>query len=145
MNNSWKLDAETMTLWCDFLRELPQTVLWQAARTATVERNLKAFAREHGVEDRFIIAPTVAYGEHLDRASLADIALDTYPYGGHTTTCDMLWAGVPVVTRKGETFASRVAASLLDAVGLPELTTSTPAEYKALVLGFAATSRVARP
>ncbi len=134
MNNSWKLDAETMTIWCDFLRELPQAVLWQAARTATVERNLKAFAREHGVEDRFIIAPTVAYGEHLDRASLADIALDTYPYGGHTTTCDMLWAGVPVVTRKGETFASRVAASLLDAVGLPELTTSTPAEYKALVL-----------
>ena len=134
MNNSWKLNAEMMTIWCEILRELPQAVLWQAARTAPAERNLKAFAREQGIEERFIIAPPIAYDEHLDRASLADIALDTYPYGGHTTTCDMLWAGVPVVTRKGETFASRVAASLLDAVGLPELTTSSPAEYKALVL-----------
>jgi protein O-GlcNAc transferase len=136
MNNSWKLDAEMMMLWCEILRELPQTVLWQAARTVPAERNLKAFARAQGVEERFIIAPPIAYDEHLDRAGLADIALDTYPYGGHTTTCDMLWAGVPVVTRKGETFASRVAASLLEAVGLPELTTSSPAEYKALVLAL---------
>jgi predicted O-linked N-acetylglucosamine transferase (SPINDLY family) len=134
MNNSWKLDAETMALWCEILRELPRAVLWQAVRTAPTERNLKAFAREQGVEERFIVAPPIPYAEHLDRASLADIALDTYPYGGHTTSCDMLWAGVPVVTRKGETFASRVAASLLDAVGLPELTTSSRAEYKALVL-----------
>lgn len=136
MNNSWKLDAQMMGLWCEVLRELPHAVLWQAVRTPAAERNLKAFAREQGIEERFIIARPVAYDEHLDRASLADIALDTYPYGGHTTTCDMLWAGVPVVTRKGETFASRVAASLLEAVGLPELTTSSALDYKELVLAL---------
>ncbi|MBV9431824.1 MAG: hypothetical protein JO137_08385 [Hyphomicrobiales bacterium] len=136
MNNTWKLDAQMMTLWCEILRELPQAVLWQAARTAPAERNLRSFAQEQGVAERFIIAPPVAYDDHLDRSSLADLALDTFPYGGHTTSCDMLWAGVPVVTRRGETFASRVAASLLDAVGLPELTTSSVAEYKALVLAL---------
>ncbi|MBV9567296.1 MAG: tetratricopeptide repeat protein [Hyphomicrobiales bacterium] len=136
MNNNWKLDAEMMALWCDILRELPEAVLWQAVRTAGAGRNLRKYAHQRGVEDRFIISPPVPYAEHIDRASLADIALDTYPYGGHTTTCDMLWAGVPVVTRRGETFASRVATSLLDAVGLPELSTTGVAEYKARVVAL---------
>ena len=136
MNNSWKLNAEMMALWCEILRELPEAVLWQAVRSEATERNLRNFVRQQGVEDRFITAPEVSYADHIDRASLADISLDTYPYGGHTTTCDMLWAGVPVVTRKGETFASRVATSLLDAVGLPELSTSNIAEYKALVVAL---------
>ena len=134
MNNSWKLTPAMMTLWCEVLRETPEAVLWQAVRTASAERNLEAFARQHGVGDRFITAPSVSYAEHIDRASLADIALDSFPYGGHTTTCDMLWAGVPVVTCRGRTFASSVATSLLHAVGLPELSTSSLAEYKTLVL-----------
>ncbi|MBV9136179.1 MAG: hypothetical protein JO357_03885 [Hyphomicrobiales bacterium] len=136
MNNTWKLDAEMMALWCEILRELPEAVLWQAVRTPPAERNLREFARRHGVADRLIIAPPVPYDEHIDRSSLADIALDTHPYGGHTTSCDMLWAGIPVVTRRGETFASSVATSLLHAVGLPELSTSSLAEYKALVIAL---------
>jgi protein O-GlcNAc transferase len=134
MNNSWKLNAEMMTLWCEILRELPQAVLWQAAREAPAARNLEDFARRQGVAERFIIAPPVSYAEHIERSSLADIALDSFPYGGHTTTCDMLWAGVPVVTCRGATFASAVATSLLNAVGLAELSTSSLADYKTLVL-----------
>jgi len=125
-----------MRTWCEILAELPDAVLWQVARREDVERNLTEFARSFGVADRIIFAKDVAYEAHLNRLGAADLAVDTFPYNGHSTTSDLLFAGVPVVTLRGETFASRVATSLLTATGLPELSTASLAEYKALILGL---------
>jgi predicted O-linked N-acetylglucosamine transferase (SPINDLY family) len=136
MNNSWKLTSTLMTLWCEILREVPNAVLLQALMEAQSERRLREFMAQQGLADRFIIAPQIAYDEHIDRLGLTDVALDSFPYGGHTTTCDALWAGVPVVTCHGGAFASGVATSLLHAVGLPELSTASLADYKALVLAL---------
>ena len=136
MNNSWKLTSTMFALWCDILREVPQTVLLQAVPNGEVERRLKSFMQRRGLADRLIIAPKIDFDEHIDRVGTVDLGLDSFPYGGHTTTCDTLWAGVPVVTCHGGTFASGVATSLLNAVGLPELSTSSLAEYKALVLAL---------
>jgi len=136
MNNAWKITPQMMRTWCEILAELPDAVLWQVARREDVERNLTEFARSFGVADRIIFAKDVAYEAHLNRLGAADLAVDTFPYNGHSTTSDLLFAGVPVVTLRGETFASRVATSLLTATGLPELSTASLAEYKALILGL---------
>jgi predicted O-linked N-acetylglucosamine transferase (SPINDLY family) len=88
-------------------------------------------------DERLVFAPKKRPAEHLGRLGLADLALDTFPYTSHTTGSDTLWAGVPLVTRTGDTFASRVAASLLRAVGLPELATRDRAEYFALAKSLA--------
>jgi predicted O-linked N-acetylglucosamine transferase (SPINDLY family) len=136
MNNSWKLSPLMFGLWCEILREAPQTVLFQAAPNEEVATRLRDFMQRQGLGDRFIIAPKVHYDDHIDRVATLDLGLDAFPYGGHTTTCDMLWAGLPVVTCHGGSFASGVATSLLDAVGLRELSTGSLAEYKALVLAL---------
>jgi predicted O-linked N-acetylglucosamine transferase (SPINDLY family) len=86
---------------------------------------------------RLVFAPTLPLAQHLARTSLADLALDTYPYTSHTTGSDALWAGVPLVTRIGDTFASRVAASLLHACGLPELVAADPQGYFSLAHSLA--------
>jgi predicted O-linked N-acetylglucosamine transferase (SPINDLY family) len=84
-----------------------------------------------------VFAPRAALADHLARHRLADLFLDTFHYNAHTTASDALWAGLPVVTCPGDSFASRVAASLLSAVGLPELITGSPAEYEALARSLA--------
>jgi len=84
-----------------------------------------------------VFADRVPLSEHLARHRQADLFLDTYPYNAHTTTSDALWAGLPVLTLMGSSFASRVAASLLNAIGLPELITSTQEEYEALAIDLA--------
>jgi protein O-GlcNAc transferase len=94
-------------------------------------------ARLKGVSERLISAPSLANAEHLARFAVADLFLDTLPYNAHTLTSDALWGGCPVLTCTGETFASRVAGSLLHAAGLPELVTSTLAEYEATALRLA--------
>jgi predicted O-linked N-acetylglucosamine transferase (SPINDLY family) len=137
--NAYKITPAVFEIWMRLLRELPGSVLWLRAMGAEAQSNLQREAQARGVRpERLIFAPRVAgMAEHLGRQTLADLYLDTLPYNAHSTTCDALWAGVPVLTCTGRSFASRVAASALRAVGLPELITHTLEEYerKALELG----------
>lgn len=129
-NNPAKIQPETFACWMQILRQVPDAVLWLLATHAGVERNLRAYAAEAGVEpSRLVFAPKTGHAEHMARHVLADLFLDTWPYNAHTTAADALWMGVPVLTMAGHAFAARVAASLLDAVGLPELITDTPEAY----------------
>jgi predicted O-linked N-acetylglucosamine transferase (SPINDLY family) len=133
-NQSYKFSPEVFDSWCRLLRELPHSVLWVLEWNATVLANLKREAAARGVDPaRLIGSPRVGSDAHLDRLALADLFLDTWPYNAHTTASDALWAGVPVVSLVGETFASRVGASLLSAVGLPELACPDLATYEATV------------
>jgi len=103
-----------------------------------VRENLTRYAHHQGVDAaRLVFAPKLPHAQHLARLSLADLFLDTLPYNAHTTASDALWVGVPVVTCLGDTFAGRVAASLLHAVGLDELVAATLEMYRALLLRLA--------
>lgn len=125
-NQSFKFNPDTLTAWSRILQAVPGSVLWLLQPPSAAVANLRAFFAQQGVaSERLIVADFKTLSEHLGRLQLADIALDTFPVGSHTTGSDALWVGVPMVTRLGETFASRVAASLLGAVGLPELVTTT--------------------
>ena len=114
------------------------SVLWLLEDNAQAIFNLKNEAKKRGVDgDRLIFAARVKNAEHLARHNCADLFLDTLYYNGHTTTSDALWAGLPVVTHLGNTFASRVAASLLMAVGLPELIADSIEDYENKALRLA--------
>jgi predicted O-linked N-acetylglucosamine transferase (SPINDLY family) len=121
------------------LQGTPGSVLWLSQAHPIAIANLRREAERCGVSaQRLIFAPKVAdNAEHLARQRLADLFLDTLPYNAHTTANDALWAGLPVLTCIGETFAGRVAASQLKAVGLPELITTSLEDYEALALKFA--------
>jgi predicted O-linked N-acetylglucosamine transferase (SPINDLY family) len=138
-NQSYKIDATMFDLWCRLLRELPESMLWLLAPdTEDARLNLLRETARRGVaEERIVFAPSLEQTEHLGRLRLADLALDTFPVTSHTTGSDALWAGVPLLTRLGETFASRVAGSLLRAVGLPELVCHDDDGYFALALRLA--------
>ncbi len=153
-NNTYKLEPVMFAAWMELLRELPNAVLWLLPNNPLAIENLRREALDAGVEpDRPVFADMLPKAEHLKRAGLADLALDTRIYNGHTTTSDMLWAGVPVVTLRGAHFASRVSASLLTAFGLGELITETIDDYKVLAGELARSpdrlsdlrTRVARP
>lgn len=132
-NQSSKITSPAFQLWCELLQRNPATVLWLGFQAEAAQDNLRGDAQAHGVNaDRIIFAPWCELPEHLARLPLADLALDTFPYGSHTTGSDMLWAGVPLVARIGDTFAGRVSASLLHAVGLSELIADSDADYLAL-------------
>jgi predicted O-linked N-acetylglucosamine transferase (SPINDLY family) len=106
-----------------------------------MQDNLRAEARQAGIApERLVFAERVPQDAHVARLACADLALDTLPYGSHTTGCDALWMGVPMLTCRGTTFAGRVGASLLDAAGLPELVTGSTEEY-----GVRLRELVARP
>lgn len=133
-NNTYKMTPALFRIWMGFLREFPHAVLWTLAYNPYAAEALGREAAACGVApERIITSPLLPLDRHLARYQRADLALDTYPVTGHTTTSDALWAGCPVVTRAGETFASRVAGSLLHAAGLGELVTHSFAEYTALV------------
>ncbi len=121
-NRSFKLDRESVELWMRILARVPNSVLWQKADEAQMMQVFRECAKAHNVApERIIFAGNTAnIPLHLSRASLADIALDTLVYNGHTITADLLWANVPVITVTGEHFASRVSTSLLHNVGLGE-------------------------
>jgi predicted O-linked N-acetylglucosamine transferase (SPINDLY family) len=120
------------------LREVEGSALWLMEGGATAEANLRREAAARGVDaQRLIFARRIANEEHLARHRLADLFLDTLPYNAHTTASDALWAGLPVLTCIGTTFAGRVAASLLHAIGLPELITQSLEEYASLALQLA--------
>jgi protein O-GlcNAc transferase len=115
-------------------------VLWLLEDNATASRNLRSEAEARGVPgDRLVFAGRMPLSDHLARHRLADLFLDTLPYNAHTTTSDALWAGLPVLTCRGYAFPGRVAASLLRAVGLPELITNNLPDYEALAIKLATT------
>jgi protein O-GlcNAc transferase len=140
MNNVYKITPAVFEVWMRLLQQVPGSVLWLYGRIAEARGNLQREAQARGVApDRLIFAPPQAPDKHLARLRLADLFLDTWPYNAHTTGSDALWAGLPVLTCTGETFASRVGASMLHAVGLPELVTHSFADYENLALCLAHT------
>lgn len=137
-NNNYKITPDLFTLWMRLLHQVSGSVLWLLEDNPVATRNLRAQAQLHGIApERLVFAPRVAAGAHLARHRRADLCLDTLPYNAHTTASDALWAGLPVLTCAGETFAGRVAASLLNAAGLPELITRDLDHYAALALELA--------
>ena len=137
-NTTYKLTPTMFGVWMSLLRQVPGSLLWLFEANSVVDNNLRREAAARGIDPaRLVFAPKKPLAEHLARYRLADLSVDSNPYTGHTTTSDALWAGLPVVTYMGETFASRVAASLLSAAGVPELITSSLAEYEALALALA--------
>jgi protein O-GlcNAc transferase len=140
-NNNYKITPDMFSIWMRLLRDVDGSVLWLLEDNAAAAANLRKEAQTRGVAaDRLIFAPRTTPPEHLARQRLADLFLDTSPYTAHTTCSDALWAGLPVVTFLGPTFAARVAGSLLTAAGLPALVTASPAEYEQLALHLARNS-----
>jgi predicted O-linked N-acetylglucosamine transferase (SPINDLY family) len=138
-NNVWKITPEMFELWMKILNAVPGSVLWFSKPNQTAEENLYQEAERKGINrDRLIPAPRLPdITNHFSRIQCADLFLDTFPYGGHTTASDMLRAGIPIVTLIGQSFASRVAASMLSQLGLNELITSSKEEYRALAIDLA--------
>lgn len=137
-NNNYKISPEVFDVWMRLLQKVPGSVLWLLQDNELAARNLRAEAVRRGVApERLVFAPRAPLEAHLARHRLADLFLDTLPYNAHTTASDALWAGLPLLTCKGEAFAARVAASLLHAVGLPEMVTYSLEEYEARALELA--------
>jgi protein O-GlcNAc transferase len=137
-NNTFKITPRIFDVWMRLLPATANSVLWLLGTNSTAERNLRSEAERRGIApDRLIFAPRIAVADHLARHHQADLFLDTLPYNAHTTASDALWAGLPLVTCRGETLAGRVAASVLTAAGLPELITTSLEDYEALALKLA--------
>jgi predicted O-linked N-acetylglucosamine transferase (SPINDLY family) len=137
-NNNFKFTAPIFAIWMRLLAQIPGSVLWLKKPGDAAARNLKQAAQQRGVDPaRLIFAGGAPLDVHFARHSLADLFLDTLPYNAHATTCDALWAGLPVLTCKGTAYAGRVAASMLRAAGLPELVTETAEAYENLALALA--------
>jgi protein O-GlcNAc transferase len=138
-NNPYKFNPPAFDIWMRLLKSIADSVLWLPSMNVDTARNIRGEAKIRGVHaERLVFASrTSTNADHLARLQLADLFLDTLPYNAHATACDALWAGVPVLTCTGEAFAARVAASLLNAVGLPELITANLGEYEALALKLA--------
>jgi predicted O-linked N-acetylglucosamine transferase (SPINDLY family) len=137
-NNSYKITPGMFDRWMRILLRARGSVLWLLQDNEWAEANLRKEAQRRGVAgNRLIFAPRTPLPEHLARHRAADLFLDTLPCNAHTTASDALWAGLPVLTCPGETFAGRVAASLLRAIRLPELVAQTPAEYETLAVELA--------
>jgi protein O-GlcNAc transferase len=137
-NNSYKIAPAFFDIWMRLLQSVPGSVLWLLEANDLVKGNLRSQAERRGVDSsRLIFAPLVPSAEHLGRHRHADLFLDTLPCNAHTTASDALWAGLPVLTCSGDTFAGRIAGSLLTAVGLPELVTGSLEEYEQTALALA--------
>jgi predicted O-linked N-acetylglucosamine transferase (SPINDLY family) len=137
-NNSYKITPVMFALWMSLLDRVEGSVLWLLADNAAAIGNLRQSASQHGIAaDRLVFAPRIAAPDHLARHRLADLMLDTLPCNAHTTASDALWAGLPLVTCAGSSFAGRVAGSLLTAAGLPELIAGTLDDYATLALDLA--------
>ena len=137
-NNSYKIQPKLFDVWMRLLKGVEDSVLWLLTDNDTATQNLQREAAARGVEPaRLVFAPRAPLPEHLARHQLADLFLDTLPYNAHTTASDALWVGLPVITTPGSTFPGRVAASLLTAVGLPELITPSLDDYERLALRLA--------
>jgi predicted O-linked N-acetylglucosamine transferase (SPINDLY family) len=137
-NNSYKINSEIFSIWMEILKELPNAILWLLETNQAATENLWNEAKKLAINpERIIFAKKTKKEEHLARQRLADLFMDTFPYGAHTTASDALWVGLPLVTLMGKSFQSRVAASLLHSVGHPELIADSLEKYKDLVLRLA--------
>lgn len=129
-NNNFKITPKVFGLWMQILKRVDRSILWLLEDNADASNNLRKAAITHGIsEGRLVFAPRAPMDKHIARMRLANLFLDTAPYNAHTTASDALWAGLPVLTCIGKSFASRVAASLLNAVSLPKLAVSSDEEY----------------
>jgi predicted O-linked N-acetylglucosamine transferase (SPINDLY family) len=138
MCHQHKLSPAVFDVWMRTLARVPASVLWLAEENRYVAPNLRSEAHRRGIDpDRLVFAPHVDQATHMARLPLADLMLDTWPCGAHTTGSDALWAGVPFITRLGDSFASRVGTSLVRALGMPELAVETLAQYEDLVVELA--------
>lgn len=138
-NNNYKITAPVFSVWMRLLAAVESSVLWLMGDNGSAANNLRKEAAARGIDPaRLAFAGKRPAAEHLARYRLADLFLDTLPYNAHTTASDALWAGLPVLTCRGTAFAGRVAASLLNAIDLPELATDSLEEYEALALRLAA-------
>jgi predicted O-linked N-acetylglucosamine transferase (SPINDLY family) len=134
-SKSAKITPAMFGVWMEILREVRDGVLWLWGGNASLQASLQREALERGIgASRLVIAPGVPYADHLARLRCADVGLDTLPFNGGATVSDALWAGVPVVTCPGDAFAARMAGSLLHAVGMPELVTTSLEDYKTLAI-----------
>jgi predicted O-linked N-acetylglucosamine transferase (SPINDLY family) len=137
-NQSYKITEEVFSRWCRILQRVGGSVLWLLVPQESIQAALRDRAAERGVDpERLIFAPFVPPVEHLARLPQADLFLDTFPYGAHTTCSDALWMGLPVLTQIGRSFSARVAASLLHAVGLPELVVNNEIDYEERAVALA--------
>jgi predicted O-linked N-acetylglucosamine transferase (SPINDLY family) len=131
-NNSHKITPEVFDRWMRILSRVEGSVLWLSQFSPATSDNLRKEAAHRGVDERRLIFSDriASLPEHLARLRAADLFLDTFPYNAHATALDALWAGVPLLTYAGDSFASRVAASLLRTAGLPELIAGSPSDYE---------------
>ncbi len=137
-NNSYKISLNEFSIWMRILGKVDNSVLWLIETNKWAKKNLIKEAINHGIDsNRLVFATQLSHSDHLARLKLADIFLDTFNYNAHTTTSDALWAGIPVITKPGNSFASRVAASIVKAVGLQELVVKNEKEYENLILDIA--------
>lgn len=137
-NNNYKISPESFDCWMRILAKVPGSVLWLLEDHPSAASNLRREARARGVDaDRLIFAGRVPASDHLARHRLADLCLDTVCYNAHTTASDALWAGVPILTCIGSAFAARVAASLLVALDMPELITTTMQQFESHAIELA--------
>ncbi len=145
-NHTYKILPPAFDAWCTVLREVPHAVLWLKQTNHQLRENLLREAQARGVApERVVFAPTLRYEQHFSRLALADVFVDTWPYNAHTTASDALWAGVPVVTLQGDSYASRVATSIVHAAGLGELAYASADEYLLALRALALQPTLLRP
>jgi protein O-GlcNAc transferase len=134
-NNAYKITPAQYKLWMNILAEASESVLWLLKSTEKAQNNLRRYASEAGIDpQRIIFANFLPEAEHLERLSHADLFLDSFPCNAHTTASDAMWAGVPLITQSGQTFASRVAGSILHAVDAQELIVTNETDYHQLAI-----------
>lgn len=134
---SVKISEDIFKVWLNLLKNKNNSILWLLESNSHAHENLKTYAGGYGIDaERIIFAAKVEFQEHISRHTIIDLFLDTYPYNAHTSASDALWAGCPILTMSGDTFASRVAGSILKEIGCDELITNDIEEYfkKALYL-----------
>lgn len=137
-NRGEKINRRMFKIWCEVLRAVPGSVLWQLFDSDYAVARLREAAQENGVDPaRLIFAPRMPIEQHLGRLPCADLALDSFPYTSHTTGSDALWAGVPLLALQGQTFASRVSSSLVTAAGLPDMVVHSHAEFRDMAIALA--------
>ncbi len=137
-NNSYKVNPPVFDIWMRLLHQIPQSVLWMVAESKDAQDNLGREASARGVSpERLVFAARRPYPEHLARLQLGDLFLDTFPFGAGTTASDAIWAGLPLISLSGQSFASRMAGSLMTAIGAPELACRASDEYEATAVDLA--------
>jgi protein O-GlcNAc transferase len=138
-NNNYKITSREFDIWSRLLKATDGSVLWLLSDNKWAEQNLRLQAEERGItSERLVFCERMSSADHLARHGHADLFLDTFNFNAHTTAADALWAGVPVITKLGSSFASRVAGSLLTALDMPELVARSVSEYENIALDLAA-------